>query len=109
LIWAAPGRDKPTLQRFFDLVGAEGCAQITHVSADPADWIAEVVAERCVNAVRCADAFHVVAWPPRALDEVRRQAWNDARALARTEPRRGRGRPRADAPPRSRPRAAAEA
>ena len=35
-----------------------------------------------------------------ALDEVRRQAWNDARALARTEPRRGRGRPRADAAPR---------
>jgi transposase len=45
LIWAAPCRDKPTLRRFFDLVGAEGCAQTTYVSADPADWIAEVVAE----------------------------------------------------------------
>ena len=100
LIWAAAGRDTHTLRRFFDLLGAHGCAQITHVSADAADWIADVVAERCPNAVRCADAFHVVAWATEALDEVRRQAWNDARALARTEPRRGRGRPRGDAAPR---------
>jgi transposase len=50
--------------------------------------------------VRCADAFHVVAWATEALDQVRIQAWNDARALARTEPRRTVGRPRADAPPR---------
>ena len=58
LIWAAPGRDKPTLRRFFDLLGEDRCALITHVSADAADWIADVVAERCVNAVRCADAFY---------------------------------------------------
>ena len=39
-------------------------------------------------------------WAGEALDEVRRGAWNDARALARREPKRGSGRPRADAPPR---------
>jgi transposase len=100
LIWAAPGRDTATLGRFFDQLGPERCKLITHVSADMADWIADVVAARCPNAVRCADAFHVVAWASEALDEVRREAWNDARAQARTEPRRGRGRPRADAPPR---------
>jgi transposase len=100
LIWAAAGRDTHTLRRFFDLLGAGRCAQITHVSADAADWIADVVAERCPGAVRCADAFHVVAWATEALDEVRRQAWNEARALARTEPRRGRGRPPAAAAPR---------
>ncbi len=44
LIWAAPGRDKATLERFFDLLGPDQCAQITHVSADAADWIASVVA-----------------------------------------------------------------
>jgi transposase len=84
LVWAAPGRDTHTLGRFFDQLGDARAAQISHVSADAADWIAEVVAERCPNAVRCADAFHVVAWATEALDEVRR----------------GRGRPRADAPPR---------
>ncbi len=100
LIWAAAGRDKATLGRFFDLLGPDRCAAITHVSADAADWIADVVATRCVNAVRCADAFHVVSWATEALDEVRGQAWNDARAMARTEPRRGRGHPPVDAAPR---------
>jgi transposase len=100
LIWAAPGRDKATLRTFFDQLGADRCAQITHVSADAADWIADVVAERCPNAVQCADAFHVVAWATDALDDVRRAAWNEARALARIEGKRGRGRPPANAPPR---------
>ena len=88
LIWAAPGRDKATLNSFFDQLGEKRAAALTHVSADSADWIAEVVAQRAVNAVQCADAFHVVAWATDALDVVRRQAWNDARALAATEPRR---------------------
>ncbi len=79
LVWAAPGKDKATLHGFFDALGAERCSQITHVSADGADWISAVVAERCGNAVRCADPFHVVRWATDALDEVRRQAWNHAR------------------------------
>lgn len=79
LVWAAAGRDKATLHRFFDTLGEERCAVITHVSADAADWIADVVAERCRNAVRCADPFHVVAWATEALDAERRRAWNEAR------------------------------
>ncbi len=100
LLWAAPGRDKATLRGFFDALGEERAAQITHVSADAAEWIAAVVAERCPSAVLCADPFHVVAWATEALDAERRRAWNDARSLARSEGRRGRGRPAADAPPR---------
>jgi transposase len=100
LVWAAPGRDKATLNTFFDLLGEKRCKRITHVSADSADWIGEVVAERAPKAVQCADAFHVVAWATDALDQVRRQAWNQARALARTEPKRKPGRQPADAPPR---------
>ena len=79
LVWAAPGREKATLGRFFDALGAERSAAITHVSADGADWISAVVADRCPNAVRCADPFHIVKWATEALDDVRRQAWNAAR------------------------------
>ncbi len=79
LVWAAPGRDKATLSLFFDALGEDRCAQITHVSADGADWISAVVADKCPNAVRCADPFHVVRWATDALDEVRRHAWNQAR------------------------------
>ena len=100
LVWAAVGRDEATLSKFFDLVGPQRCELITHVSADAATWIAKAVKARCPNAVLCADAFHVVAWATDALDEVRRTAWNDARAVARGESRRPRGHPRRDAPPR---------
>ena len=79
LVWAAAGREKATLERFFDALGEERCAQITHVSADGADWISTVVADRCPGAVRCADPFHIVKWATEALDDVRRQAWNAAR------------------------------
>ena len=89
LVWAAPGRDKATLEKFFDALGEERCKLITHVSADGADWISAVVAARCPNAVRCADPFHVVRWATDALDEVRRQAWNEARG-ALTQRRAGR-------------------
>ena len=101
LVWAAPGQDKATLASFFDALGPERSALITHVSADGAAWIAAVVAARCPNAVRCADPFHVVKWATEALDDVRRAAWNDARKAARlNEARRGRGRPAKDAPAR---------
>lgn len=79
LLWAAPGRDKATLHAFFDKLGPDRCTQLTHISADGAEWISTVVADRCPQAVRCADPFHVVAWATDALDEVRRDAWNSAR------------------------------
>ena len=94
LLWAAPGRDRATLRTFFDLLGPERCKLITHVSADQADWIAEIVTERCPTAVQCADPFHVVKWATEALDEVRRDAWNDARRAGQTK---GKGRGRRDA------------
>lgn len=86
LVWACPGRDKATLNKFFDALAESGetagedrLGLISHVSADGADWIATVIAERCPNAVRCADPFHVIKWATDALDEARREAWNTAR------------------------------
>ena len=38
--------------------------------------------------MQCADPFHVVKWATVALDEVRRQAWNEARRSGQT---RGKG------------------
>jgi transposase len=79
LVWAAPGRDMATVNRFFDALGAEGCAAIEQVSADGGSWIANVVTSRCPQAKLCMDPFHVVQWATEALDEVRRAVWNDAR------------------------------
>ncbi len=89
LVWASPGRDRSTVEEFFNALEASGrdrCAQITHVTADGADWIADVVRRRCPQAVRCADPFHVVGWATDALDAVRRDAWNQARRAGNTRP-----------------------
>ncbi|GAC1605246.1 MAG: ISL3-like element IS1557 family transposase [Acidimicrobiales bacterium] len=84
LLWAAPGRDEATLRTFFDLLGEERCAAITLVSADAAEWIANVVRERCQHATLCLDPFHIVAWATAALDDVRREVWNAARRGGQT-------------------------
>lgn len=79
VVWMADGHGKKVLHRFFDDLGAERAQKLTHVSADAADWIGGVVAARALNAVRCMDPFHVVAWATEALDTVRRQVWNAER------------------------------
>jgi len=92
LVWAGPGRSEAALDVFFDELGEERAALITHVSADMADWIAKTVARRAPNAIRCADPFHVVAWAIEALDVERRRAWNQAsgRKTPQSPGRRGR-------------------
>ncbi len=101
LVWAGPGRDSATLQGSSTRWARSG-ARISLMShPDSANFIAKAVVKNCPEAVQCADPFHVVKWATEALDEVRRQSWNEARRLARrTEPSRGRGRPPPDAPPR---------
>jgi len=49
-----------------------------------AGWIAGPIAERLPDAVRCVDPFHVVQLATDALDEIRREVWNDARRQGQT-------------------------
>lgn len=46
-----------------------------------------MVAARAPQATQCADPFHVVSWATGALDEVRREAWRQARASGQTTSR----------------------
>ncbi len=79
LVWAADGRDKKTVARFFEQLGGERKAKLELVSSDMGEWITRVVAEQCPQATLCLDPFHVVALASDALDEVRREVWNEAR------------------------------
>ncbi|NLD78470.1 MAG: ISL3 family transposase [Acidimicrobiales bacterium] len=83
VVWGAQGRDSATLDEFFDELGPERNQQIEAVSLDlgPA-FIKSVRAEgHAPNAVICADPFHVVKLVGDALDEVRRDLWNQLRKL----------------------------
>ena len=79
LVWAAPGRDRKTTEAFLDRLGEERCKQLELVSCDMASWITGPVAERCPDAELCLDPFHVVQLATKALDEIRREVWNQAR------------------------------
>ena len=79
LVWAAEGRDKQTVLAFFDQLGGERAAQIQLVSSDLGEWITRAVIERCPGAKLCLDPYHVVALASSALDEVRREVWQQAR------------------------------
>jgi transposase len=79
LVWAAPGRDRKTVEKFLDLLGKERSGEIELISCDMAESIAAAITERCPQAIRCVDPFHVIQLATDALDEVRREVWNEAR------------------------------
>jgi len=79
VVWAAKGRSKATVGKFFDALGDQRAHELQFVTADGAEWIRTVVAERASDAVVCIDTFHVVSWATDALDEVRRAEWNTLR------------------------------
>ena len=58
MVWAGKDRTAATLRRFFDDLGPDRAAALTHVSADGAEFIHTVVTERAPKAVLCLDAFY---------------------------------------------------
>lgn len=83
VVWGAKGRDSATLDDFFVELGTDRSALIEAVSLDlgPA-YIKSVQAEgNAPQAIICADPFHVVKLVGDALDEVRRDLWQQLRRL----------------------------
>lgn len=83
VVWGAKGKDSATLDEFFTELGTERSKQLEAVSLDlgPA-FIKSVKADgHAPNAVICADPFHVVKLVGDALDEVRRDLWQQLRRL----------------------------
>jgi transposase len=79
VVWAAEGRSKETLGKFFEAMGAEHAAHLRFVTADGVGWIHDVVAEKADQAIVCLDTFHVVKWATGAVDVTRRTEWNSLR------------------------------
>ena len=78
------------------IVTREQRRAIEVVTADGARWIRQLVKRRCPKARWVMNPFHVVQWMNDALDDVRREEWNTARAAAKAakpRPKGKRGRP----------------
>jgi transposase len=80
IAWITEGRSQETVGAFFDALGPERSKLLTHVSADGAEWIHDVVRARAPQAEICLDAFHVVKWAGERLDELRRRLASELRA-----------------------------
>ena len=101
VVWAAEGHGKTVLESFYRQLSKEQLASIKVVTGDGARWITDCVNEFTPDCERCVDQFHVVQWAMEALDEVRREVWNEAYAdvklLKKQHPRK-RGRPKENDP-----------
>ena len=101
VVWAAQGHGKTVLESFYKQLSKEQLSSIKVVTGDGARWITDWVREFTPDCERCVDQFHVVQWAMEALDEVRREVWNEAYAdvkqLKKEHPR-GKGRPKEDDP-----------
>ena len=91
IAWITEGRSQETVGAFFDALGEERSARLTHVSADGAEWIHDVVRARAPQAEICLDAFHVVKWAGERLDELRRRLAGELRAAGRGDQAAARG------------------
>lgn len=99
VVWASPGHGKSVLQKFFRQLTYEQLSTIEVVTGDGAKWITECVNEFAPECERCVDAFHVVEWAMKALDDVRIEAWREAHEEEKSlvgKSHQGKGRPKKD-------------
>ena len=105
-MWAAPGRDKATLEQFYDQLGEARSAQLQAVSMDLGAAFKKATDAKAPQARQCVDPFRLVALANEAISKARRWAWNLERdkarqAAAEAGPKR-RGRPPTGSPPPAR-------
>lgn len=101
VVWASEGHGKKVLEQFYRQLGAEQLASIKVVTGDGARWITDCINKYTPECERCVDPFHVVEWAMEALDEVRREArqeaYKESETIARQHPRKA-GRLKEDDP-----------
>ncbi len=81
VVWGGEGKDATTLDGFFDELGAVRSRQITGISVDMSKAWPGPIATHAPQAEVCFDPFHVVGLATRAVDTVRRDIWQQLRAL----------------------------
>lgn len=80
VVWIGEGREPETLLRFVADLGPERAAALEAISLDMGAAYLKALERAALPAERCFDPFHVVKLANAALDAVRREEWNRARA-----------------------------
>lgn len=72
LLWIGEGREKETLDKFFNCLGPEQSQKVDFVCSDMLSAYLEVIARRAESAVHVLDRFHIMKLMNTAIDDVRR-------------------------------------
>jgi transposase len=83
VVWGTDGNGAGAADEFFDELGADRSAQIEAISMDMGPGYAKSARAKghAPQATICIDSFHVAKLGGDALDEVRREYWNQLRTL----------------------------
>jgi transposase len=81
IVWGAEGNNQAAADRFFRQIGKSRSRAIEVISLDMGPGYAKSAREHAPQAIIAIDPYHVVAVANRALDEVRRDYWNELRQI----------------------------
>jgi transposase len=85
IVWGRPGKDAATMDAFFTdmttTAGPHAAERLETVSMDMGPAFAKSVTAHAPRAAIAIDPFHAVRLVGDALDVVRRQVWNELRAV----------------------------
>jgi len=81
IVWGTEGNNQAAADRFFKQIGKSRSHAIEVIALDMGPGYAKSAREHAPQAIIAIDPFHVVALANRALDEVRRDYWNELRRM----------------------------
>lgn len=78
-VWVGEGRGAETLEKFYDQLDPERCAQLQAVSLDMGPSFIKATRVKAPDARACIDPFHVIKLANEAIETTRRWCWNNER------------------------------
>jgi len=83
VVWGTEGAGEKAADEFFTELGSERSAKLRAISMDMGPGYAKSARKEnhAPQATICIDSYHVVALATKALEEVRRDYWNQLRSL----------------------------
>lgn len=81
VVWGTEGKSADSLLAFFEQLGPERCKAIKVITMDMSSAFIKAVREKLSHAQIVFDRFHVQQLVNKALDQQRREQWQDLRRL----------------------------
>jgi transposase len=81
VVWVGEGKDHSVLEAFYDELGEERVARLQSISLDMGGAYRLATDNVAPHVIQCVDPFHLVKLANDALDQTRREVWNQFRLL----------------------------